>query len=71
MNWSNPKGMKNKIGRLDWMIYRIFRWRWNPIFLRNADVANAIGFDILLWRGELKRCREQLKSLIKRPRKDV
>lgn len=33
--------MKHKIKKVDWLIYRLFKWRWDRIFLENPAMFNA------------------------------
>lgn len=33
--------MKNRPNKLDWLIYSIFRWWWNPIFIERPEMAKG------------------------------
>lgn len=37
---------------LDWMILRLFRWRWNPIFQENLEIFDRFFVNLALWRAQ-------------------
>lgn len=37
---------------LDWFFYRLFRWRWNPLFRSNERLARVFVYCYLGWLGE-------------------
>lgn len=34
--------MKSKISKFDWFVYKLFRWRWNPILESHPAMCNAL-----------------------------
>ena len=64
---------RRRPNRLDWLVYRLFRRRWNGIMSdpSNVDLCAALAWDIHLWHRGPGRTRDELESLIKRPRKDI
>jgi hypothetical protein len=42
----NKRRLPNK---LDWLIYRIFRWWWNPILKENFSIAIGLANEMFLW----------------------
>ena len=37
--------------KLDWLIYRIFRWWWNPIFRENHNLTTGLILDLGKFTG--------------------
>ena len=42
-----------------WLVYRVFRWVWNPVFASNPAYRSAIADTILLWEAR----NSQFKSV--------
>lgn len=38
--------MKREPNWIDWLAYRFFRWRWNPLFRNNLKLRKAF---VILW----------------------
>ena len=38
-----------KIGKLDWIVYRLFFWRWNKILMENPSMAKKMGVRIMMF----------------------
>jgi len=38
--------------RLDWMIYNLFRWWWNPIFVSHSWLAKGLILEMDKWIRE-------------------
>ena len=45
--------------KIDWLVYRIFRWWWNPIFVRNPHLVMAIKTEFENWLRKNGRENEQ------------
>lgn len=41
-----------KPGFLDWIVYRLFLWRWNPIFQDNPEMLQAFIQYMQQWRKD-------------------
>ena len=39
--------------RLDWLVYRIFRWWWNPIFIDSPILTEGLIIEINRWRKQV------------------
>ncbi len=35
-----------KIPKFDLLVYRLFRWRWNPIFMQHPELARVFAKEI-------------------------
>lgn len=38
--------------RLDWLVYRLFRWWWNPILRQNPRLLRALVASLQWWQEE-------------------
>lgn len=38
--------------RLDWLVYRLFRWRWNPILSQNPRLLRGLVAYLQAWHEE-------------------
>lgn len=46
---------------LDWVVYRLFRWRWNPIFRDNPELSALFEQCLASGRCEtIRRWRDEL-----------
>jgi hypothetical protein len=41
--------MKHRPNKLDWLIYRIFRWWWNPILVKKPSLVNGLKIEFEKW----------------------
>lgn len=41
--------MARKVSRFDWLIYRLFFWRWGPILNDRPDLAKKMGLRIMMF----------------------
>ena len=47
--------------KLDWLVYRFFRWWWNPILQNNFSIAFGLANEILRW-GKLLEDKKHFRS---------
>lgn len=40
----------NRPTKVDWFVYRIFRWWWNPVFSKNTHLVLGMEMEFRKWR---------------------
>lgn len=45
------------ISTFDWLVYRFFRWRWNPIFAENPAMLKEFAASINQYQREQEKSK--------------
>jgi hypothetical protein len=39
--------------KIDWIVYRVFRWWWNPILRNNPNLLSGLTIEMQRWQWEM------------------